>query len=92
VITTVDPLVGVVIGVSWFGEDVASGPAVTLGELIAGLLIVAGIVVLSRRGAQLLHLAGDRAPSAAGPQVTSAEAATFLGRPALYEGSIRSHP
>jgi hypothetical protein len=92
VITTVDPLVGVVIGVSWFGEDVASGPAVTAGELIAGLLIVAGIVVLSRRGAQLLHLAGDGAPSPASPQVTGAEAAMLLGRPALYEGSIRSHP
>jgi drug/metabolite transporter (DMT)-like permease len=89
VITTVDPLVGVVIGVSWFGEDVASGPAVTVGELLAGVCIVAGIVVLSRRGAQLLHLTGD---AGAKPEITGAGDAMSLGRPALCEEPIRSHP
>jgi drug/metabolite transporter (DMT)-like permease len=49
VITTVDPLVGVVIGVWWMGESAAAGPSVLAGELIAAVAIVAGIAVLSWR-------------------------------------------
>ena len=53
VITTVDPLVGVGIGVSWFGERVSAGPAELAGELVAALLIIGGIALLARRGERL---------------------------------------
>jgi drug/metabolite transporter (DMT)-like permease len=49
VITTVDPLVGVAIGVWWLGETAASGMLVVVGEVIAALVIVAGIAMLSKR-------------------------------------------
>jgi hypothetical protein len=54
VITTVDPLVGVAIGVWWMDESAATGAAVLAGELIAAVLIVVGIAVLARRGAHLI--------------------------------------
>jgi hypothetical protein len=53
VITTVDPLVGVAIGVWWLGESAANGPVVLAGEIIAALAIVVGIVVLARRADHL---------------------------------------
>ncbi|HVV20879.1 MAG TPA: DMT family transporter [Pseudonocardiaceae bacterium] len=53
VITTVDPLVGVAIGVWWLGESAATGAAVLAGELVAALVIVLGIAVLSRRADHL---------------------------------------
>lgn len=49
VMTTVDPLVGVAIGVWWLGESAASGVLVVAGEVAAALVIVAGIAVLSKR-------------------------------------------
>lgn len=49
VITTVDPLVGVVIGVWWMGESVSTGAAVLSGELIAAVTMIAGIAMLSWR-------------------------------------------
>lgn len=49
VITTVDPLVGVAVGVWWLGESAASGVLVVAGELVAAAVIVAGIAVLSKR-------------------------------------------
>lgn len=49
VITTVDPLVGVVIGVWWMGESVSTGAAVLSGELIAAVVLIAGIAMLSWR-------------------------------------------
>lgn len=49
VITTVDPLVGVAIGVWWLGESAVGTTLVLIGEVIAGLVIVLGIAVLSRR-------------------------------------------
>jgi drug/metabolite transporter (DMT)-like permease len=49
VITTVDPLVGVVIGVWWLGESAATGGLTLLGELVAAVAIVAGIALLSWR-------------------------------------------
>lgn len=49
VITSVDPLVGVVIGVGWMGESAATGPGVLAGEAIAAAVMVAGIAVLSWR-------------------------------------------
>ncbi|PRW62728.1 DMT family transporter [Actinopolyspora mortivallis] len=50
VITTVDPLVGVAIGINWFGERVTATPAVLGGEALASLVIVGGIVLLTHRG------------------------------------------
>jgi drug/metabolite transporter (DMT)-like permease len=49
VITTVDPLVGVAIGVWWLGESAASGMLVVAGEVAAAAVIVAGIAMLSKR-------------------------------------------
>lgn len=53
VITTIDPLVGVVIGVFWLGESAHTGTAAVIGEVIAALVIVLGIAVLSRRADQI---------------------------------------
>ncbi|WP_019854273.1 DMT family transporter [Actinopolyspora mortivallis] len=50
VITTVDPLVGVAIGINWFGERVTATPAVLGGEALAALVIIGGIVLLTHRG------------------------------------------
>ncbi|MEV6233386.1 DMT family transporter [Saccharopolyspora shandongensis] len=53
VITTVDPLVAAAIGVNWLGERIESSPAILAGEIIAVVMIIGGIVVLTRRGEQL---------------------------------------
>jgi hypothetical protein len=64
VITTVDPLVGVIIGVSWFGESINTDGWSLFGELISALVIVSGIVLLARRGGHLMHAAEhDKAPA-----------------------------
>ncbi|MGH3781889.1 MAG: DMT family transporter, partial [Pseudonocardiaceae bacterium] len=43
IITIVDPLVGVAIGVSWLGEQVASSPAVLAGQMIAVVVVIGSI-------------------------------------------------
>lgn len=53
VITTVDPLVGVAIGVWWLGEFAHTGTAAVTGEVVSALVIVIGIAVLSRRADQI---------------------------------------
>lgn len=53
VITTVDPLVGIGIGVNWFGESVSTSPAALVGEIVAALMIIGGIIVLAHRGEHL---------------------------------------
>ncbi|MGH3438595.1 MAG: DMT family transporter [Sciscionella sp.] len=53
VITTVDPLVGIGIGVSWFDEKVQTGAAALTGELIAAVVIIVGIAILSHRSEHL---------------------------------------
>ncbi|MGP4016987.1 DMT family transporter [Saccharopolyspora sp. 5N708] len=53
VITTVDPLVSAAIGVNWLGEHIESSPAILAGEMIAVVVIIGGIVVLTRRSEQL---------------------------------------
>ncbi|NIH83518.1 DMT family transporter [Amycolatopsis granulosa] len=55
VITALDPLVGVAIGVWWLGETVNHDPGALAGAGLAGLVVVAGIVVLSARAARLTH-------------------------------------
>lgn len=56
VITTVDPLVGVAIGVSWFSEQMVVNSAVLAGEAIGALVLVGGIVLLTERGERLRQL------------------------------------
>jgi drug/metabolite transporter (DMT)-like permease len=53
IITIVDPLVGVAIGVCWLGEEVTTSPAVLAGELIAALVIIGSVALLAHRGTQL---------------------------------------
>ncbi len=61
VITTVDPLVGIAIGVSWFDERIASSPSALAGEAISAVVLVAGIVLLTYRGEHLRRLIAQRA-------------------------------
>jgi drug/metabolite transporter (DMT)-like permease len=69
IITIVDPLVGVAIGVSWLGEQVNGSPAVLAGELIAVLVIMGSVGLLAHRGTQLRREL-ERAPQpGAGPAV-----------------------
>jgi drug/metabolite transporter (DMT)-like permease len=66
IITIVDPLVGVAIGVSWLGEQVNSSPAVLAGELIAVLVIMGSVGLLAHRGTQLrreMERAPQRGPA-----------------------------
>ncbi|MGH3769088.1 MAG: DMT family transporter [Pseudonocardiaceae bacterium] len=53
IITIVDPLVGVAIGVGWLGEQVSSSPAVLTGELISALVLIGSVWLLANRGTQL---------------------------------------
>jgi drug/metabolite transporter (DMT)-like permease len=55
IITTLDPLVGVGIGVQWLGETVTSSVAVIVGEALATVAIIGGIAVVCTRGAHLLQ-------------------------------------
>jgi len=54
-ITIVDPLVGVAIGVSWLGERVQSSPAVLAGQAISAAVLIGGIALLAHRSTQLRH-------------------------------------
>ncbi|GAB3574331.1 DMT family transporter [Amycolatopsis endophytica] len=53
VITALDPLAGVAIGVWWLGETVNTDPGAVTGAAVAGVVVVAGIVVLAARAARL---------------------------------------
>ncbi|MET7993737.1 DMT family transporter [Amycolatopsis sp. NPDC005232] len=53
VITALDPLVGVAIGLSWMGESANGTPWGLAGEAFAGAVIVVGIAMLSTRAAHL---------------------------------------
>lgn len=60
VITTVDPLVGIAIGMSWLGEAIVTTPPALAGEVASGVVIVAAIAVLTHR-AEHLRRAAERA-------------------------------
>lgn len=64
VITALDPLVGVGIGVWWMGETANHSPWALGGEAVAGAVILVGVVLLASRAE---HLA--RAQSGADPGV-----------------------
>lgn len=69
VITTVDPLVGVLIGINWLGEHLVTTPPALAGQAGAVTALIAGIVLLARRAAQIRHRAAQ-----AGTQPENAEA------------------
>ncbi|MFC5995475.1 DMT family transporter [Pseudonocardia hispaniensis] len=48
VITIVDPLVAIGLGLVWFGESITLTPAALAGEMLAGTVIVAGVMILAR--------------------------------------------
>jgi drug/metabolite transporter (DMT)-like permease len=53
IITIVDPLVGVAIGVSWLGEQVSTSPPVLAGELISVLVLIGSVALLAHRSTAL---------------------------------------
>ena len=53
IITIVDPLVGVAIGVSWLGERVNHSAGVLAGQVIAVVVLIGSIALLAHRGTQL---------------------------------------
>jgi drug/metabolite transporter (DMT)-like permease len=53
IITIVDPLVGVAIGVSWLGERVDHSAAVLAGQVIAAVVLIGSVSLLAHRGTQL---------------------------------------
>lgn len=53
IITIVDPLVGVAIGVSWLGERVSSSPAVLAGQVISAVVLIGSVTLLAHRGTRL---------------------------------------
>ncbi len=63
IITIVDPLVGVAIGVSWLGEQINNSPAVLTGQVIATVVLIGSVVLLAYRGTQLRHQAEEAAQS-----------------------------
>lgn len=64
VITSADPVVAVLIGVHWLGERLDSSPALLAGQCVAALVVIAGITVISLRGARLLHELDAERPTA----------------------------
>lgn len=53
VLTTVDPLVGIVVGRLWLGENINLGFFVVLGQIVALSVMTAGIVLLAHRAPHL---------------------------------------
>lgn len=59
VITALDPLVGVGIGVWWMGERATTSPSALAGEAVAAAVIIVGIVLLSGRATKLSRQSGE---------------------------------
>jgi hypothetical protein len=53
IITIVDPLVGVAIGVGWLGEQVNTSPPALAGEVISVLVLVGSVALLAQRATAL---------------------------------------
>lgn len=66
IITIVDPLVGVAIGVSWLGEQVDTSPAALAGEVISVLVLIGSVVLLAYRSTQLRQQIEQAPPRGAG--------------------------
>jgi drug/metabolite transporter (DMT)-like permease len=68
IITSCDPLVAILLGYLWLNENLRSTPAAIAGEIIALLLMVAGIVVMAHRSPQVAaRLDKDAQPADAAP-------------------------
>ncbi|MCO1660378.1 DMT family transporter [Pseudonocardia humida] len=52
VLTTVDPLVAVAVGVWWLGERIVATPVALAGEALAALAVLGGVVAVARGGAR----------------------------------------
>lgn len=50
VLTTVDPLAAIAVGVSWLGERVTTTPLALAGQAVGAVAIAAGVAVLASRG------------------------------------------
>lgn len=72
VITTVDPVVAVAIGAAWYGETLAIGPGMLLGELVSAVAIIAGIGLLAQHTERLNRAALPADASPAGRARTAA--------------------
>ena len=55
VITSVDPVIAVLIGVGWLGEQLDTSPAALAGECAAAAVVIVGIAAITLRGTALLH-------------------------------------
>ena len=68
VITSADPVVGVLVGVSWLGERIDTSPAHLAGAAIGAAVVIAGIALICARGSYLLHRLdeSEQAPGAQG--------------------------
>jgi EamA domain-containing membrane protein RarD len=53
VITTVDPLVAIAVGVGWLGERVTTTPTALAGEVVGAVTIAVGVAVLAWHGERL---------------------------------------
>jgi drug/metabolite transporter (DMT)-like permease len=72
VITALDPLVGVAIGVWCMGETANTSPLALAGEAVAGAVIIVGIVLMSSRAS---HLARAQSTEDAGTRLNTSEGA-----------------
>ncbi len=50
VLTTVDPLVAVAVGVCWLGERIVATPAALAAGALAALAVLGGVVAVARGG------------------------------------------
>lgn len=76
IITTVDPVVGVLLGMQWFNERVVVTPLTLIGELIAGAAVIGGIMLLSRRADYLTAGTSGAAESSASPSDPAPQSST----------------
>lgn len=70
VMTIVDPVVGVVIGVAWLGEQVGSSPWAIAGEVLSALVVAWGVMLLANRGTEIRHTMEGRTQRYSGPLTT----------------------
>lgn len=71
VITALDPLVGVAIGVWWLGESANDGIGALAGEAIAAVVIIIGIGLLSSRAEHLARAQGGQGADSTAPEGTA---------------------
>lgn len=80
VMTIVDPIVGVVIGVAWLGEQIDGTPWAVAGQLLSGLVLAGGVALLARRGTEIRQ----------GPEQTAGQDALPGTGPSSREGGERA--